>query len=239
MHYLALTLPTPEANLACDEALLERCDADDGPDVLCIWESPQPFVVLGYGNRAASDVHLSACRADRLPVLRRCTGGGTVLQGPGCLNFTLVLRIRPTGPFASLTSTNTAILTRHQHALQPLVAEALTVQPPTDLALGSRKCSGNAQRRARRALLFHGTFLYAFDASTVARWLPLPARQPAYRRARAHAAFLTNLPLTAAAITAALRDAWHATDPAPALPSARIQELVRTRYALDAWTHRL
>ena len=33
MKYLDLTLPTPEANLACDEALLDWCDAGGSEDL--------------------------------------------------------------------------------------------------------------------------------------------------------------------------------------------------------------
>ena len=54
----------------------------------------------------------------------------------------------------------------------------LTVAGGTDLALNGRKVSGNAQRRGRRALLHHGTLLYAFDASLAARYLRDP-RSPA------------------------------------------------------------
>lgn len=238
MEYVTLTLPSPEENLACDEALLEQCDAGDGPELLRIWEAPQPFVVLGYANRAESEVHLEACRARRMPVVRRCTGGGTVVQGPGCLNFSLIARIPSSGPFASLTGTAHAILTRHQHALQPLVDAPITREPPTDLALGGRKCSGNAQRRKRHAFLFHGTLLYGFDVAAVAQWLPLPSKQPAYRQGRPHHAFLTNLPLSASTLTAALRNAWQARAHSSEVPASRIQELVHTRYANAAWTFR-
>jgi len=37
MNYLDLTLPSPEENLACDEALLELCDEGLGDEVLRVW----------------------------------------------------------------------------------------------------------------------------------------------------------------------------------------------------------
>ena len=33
------TLPSPEANLACDEALLDACEAGEAPELLRFWES--------------------------------------------------------------------------------------------------------------------------------------------------------------------------------------------------------
>ena len=59
--------------------------------MLRFWEPNKPFVVVGYANQAAREVDLEACRKLGIPVFRRCTGGGTVLQGPGCLNYSLDL----------------------------------------------------------------------------------------------------------------------------------------------------
>src|SRR3989442_6260317 len=93
VKYLDLTLPTHAENLACDEALLDWCDERDGPEVLRFWEPRQHFVVVGYGNRVEREVNVAACHELSIPVLRRCSGGGTVLQGPGCLDYSLILPI--------------------------------------------------------------------------------------------------------------------------------------------------
>ena len=92
MKYLDLTLPSPEENLACDETLLDWCDESDGPEILRFWEPHRHFIVVGYSNRVECEVNLAACRELNIPVLRRCSGGGTVVQGPGCLNYALILR---------------------------------------------------------------------------------------------------------------------------------------------------
>ena len=60
MNYLDLTFPTPEENLACDEALLDWCEAGDGPEVLRFWEPQQHFVVVGYSNRVEREVNVEA-----------------------------------------------------------------------------------------------------------------------------------------------------------------------------------
>src|SRR5437870_1469613 len=91
MHFLDLTLPGPAENLALDEALLLAAEAGAGEEVLRLWEWPAPAVVLGASCRLAEDVSESACAADGVPVLRRSSGGGTVLLGAGCLCFSLVL----------------------------------------------------------------------------------------------------------------------------------------------------
>src|SRR5438309_11265473 len=92
MHHLDLTLPTLAENLALDEALL--LDAETGgPEVLRLWQWPRHAVVLGAGGKLADDVYEDACRADGVPILRRSSGGGSVLLGSGCLLFSLVLRL--------------------------------------------------------------------------------------------------------------------------------------------------
>src|SRR5262249_47061978 len=91
MHFLDLTSPSPAENLALDEALLLAAEAGASGAVLRLWEWPHPAVVLGTGCRLAEDVNEPACLADGVPVLRRSSGGGTVLLGAGCLCFSLVL----------------------------------------------------------------------------------------------------------------------------------------------------
>src|SRR2546430_163392 len=90
MRYLERVLPTLEENLALDEALLLAAEAD-GPEVLRLWEWPAPAVVLGAAGRIREEVHEEHCRADEVPILRRASGGGTVLLGQGCLLYSLVL----------------------------------------------------------------------------------------------------------------------------------------------------
>ena len=152
MKLLDLTLSTPAENLACDEALLDVCD-EHGGETLRFWESPVPFVVVGYGNRVVSEVNVEECQRRSIPILRRCSGGGTVVQGPGCLNYNLTLRWDETGPLASVTATNQFIMQRNRSALEQLLGVEVSVQGHTDLAFREAsssswmKFSGNAQRR--------------------------------------------------------------------------------------------
>lgn len=239
MKYLDLSFPGAAQNLACDEALLEAAEEEQSGETLRFWETSQRFVVLGYSDKAGLSAKLEACREHSIGLWRRPTGGGAVLQGPGCLNYALILRID--GPdLDTIAATNRFIMRRHRAALAALAPDpaAVTVEGVSDLALDGRKFSGNAQRRKRRALLFHGTFLLEFDIAAAEQFLTLPPRQPAYRRERAHREFLTNFPATSNQVKTALKHAWDATVPAHGSSSPRLQELARRKYPDPAWTFR-
>jgi len=237
MRYLDLTLPTPSENLACDEALLDLCEAGDEHEILRFWESPEHFIVLGYSNKARTEANLDAARSAGVPVLRRCSGGGAVLQGPGCLNYTLILRIPDTGPLAHIADTNAFVLGKHKDLMRTVLGDTVEAHGTSDLALGTLKFSGNAQRRKRRFILFHGTILHRLDIELVERLLPMPSRQPDYRRNRRHREFLTNLERDTAPLKSALRNHWHATKPFTELPEWRVADLARA-YSSDEWNFR-
>jgi lipoate-protein ligase A len=237
VKYIDLTLPTPQANLAADEALLDLCEEGADGEILRFWESPQRFAVLGYSNKTQTEVNVPACRADGVPVLRRCTGGGAVVQGPGCLNFSLILHIPNAGLLAHIAETNKFIMQKHRDALAPILGD-VQMKGQSDLALGDRKFSGNAQRRKRRYLLFHGTFLLDFDIPVLERLLPLPSRQPAYRQNRAHKDFLTNTGAARSRIKDALRSLWGATEMLGDVPLDQIEKLATGGYSSDEWNFR-
>jgi lipoate---protein ligase len=113
----------------------------------------------------------------------------------------------------------------------------------TDLALNpgpttldpSLKFSGNAQRRRKHFLLFHGTFLLQFDLALIDRFLRMPSKEPDYRQRRSHKDFLTNLALPADAVKRALRDAWGAAAALEVVPRDAIALLARDKYVTAEW----
>lgn len=243
MKVLDLTLPTPAENLAGDEALLDAAEAGESGEVLRFWESAAPFVVVGYANKIATEVNVSACETRGIPILRRCSGGGTVVQGPGCLNYAVILRIDDTCTTHSISAANQFVMERVRRALSqqlspnshlPTPISQLLVAGHTDLAINGRKFSGNAQRRRKNFLLFHGTFLLNYDLALISELLPMPSQEPDYRATRSHRDFLTNLDLAADRIKAALAQAWSVTAPLSEVPHDRIQAL-RPKYESREW----
>jgi lipoate-protein ligase A len=236
MNYCEITLPTPEENLACDEVLLDRCEEGLAPEVLRIWEPTEYFVVLGYANRVSDEVRGSFCEFNGIPILRRCTGGGAVLQGPGVLNYSLILRAE--GELHNIPSTNNFILKNLQSALTARLKAPVEIQGHTDLAIGGLKFSGNSQRRKKHFLLFHGSILLHLDIDLVEKALPFPSRQPDYRFGRSHSDFLLNLKVPSELIKNTLRKSWNATGPLPKIPAEQIALLAREKYRQPEWNYK-
>jgi len=235
MKLLDRTLPTPAENLAGEEALLEMCEAGEGAPLLRFWEPREYFVVVGYGNRVGTEVNQVFCQERGIPILRRCSGGGTVLQGPGCLNYCLVLPTDNPPELRSIHSTNRYVMEQNRAALQTAAGQQVEIQGHSDLVIGRMKFSGNAQRRRLHFLIFHGCFLLHMDLGLIEQALPMPTKQPEYREHRTHQAFLRNLEIPAETIKTSLAQAWDAHDLSANLPGRLIESLVREKYGNPDW----
>jgi lipoate-protein ligase A len=236
LRFLDLTLPTLAENLALDEALLLGLESGGG-EVLRVWEWPTYAVVLGAGGWLGQDVDEIRCRAEGVEIARRSSGGGTVLLGPGCLLYTLVLSYERAAELREIGSSYRYILMHMVEALRGLLPE-LEPAGISDLASRGRKFSGNAQQRKARGVLHHGTLLYDFDISRVPRYLRQPARQPEYRAGREHTAFLINLPATAAELTNRLRATWNVGTGLADWPRDVVAKLSQKKYTRVEWLRR-
>lgn len=230
--------------VALDAALLAAVDRGESAPCWRFWEPLAPAVVIGTGGAAGREVHLDLLRAGGVPLVRRFSGGGTVLQAPGVLNYAAVFRadendINVSASYRSVLSVIRAGLERSGLETQ--------FEPPSDLAAGGRKLSGNAQARKRRAVLVHGTILVNLDTDLFARYLPHPPEEPAYRRGRSHAQFVTTLEregltttvreLAGCLALAAGLDPDRSVEPSPAERS-RAEQWVGERFGQEAWTLR-
>lgn len=238
MLHLDLPPVPPAEQLAADEALLDLCEAGHSDETLLFWEPRETFIVVGYANKVATEVNVPACAAKSIPIFRRCSGGGTVVQMPGGLNYSLILRITETGPTRNISLANQFIMERNRQAIQSAIQNpqsAISVRGHTDLCVGNLKFAGNSQRRRKHFLLFHGTLLLNCDLTRIGELLLMPTLQPDYRASRPHEEFVTNLNLPGEQVKTALRQAWHANEELKHPPLAGIKKLAREKYATREW----
>jgi lipoate-protein ligase A len=205
-----ISFPDPQDNILFDEVLFVLAEKGRMGESLRFWEAQSPFVVLGRICKEEEDLNLEEVRRARIPVLRRSSGGGTVIQAPGCLNFSLVLAKASDPVLNDLHRSYQLILGKVREALKCAGIEA-DFYPISDLAVGpeKRKISGNAQRRGKHYILHHGTILYGFDISLAEKFLTIPKQVPEYRRSRPHRAFLANVPLQPEQIKQGFREVFE------------------------------
>lgn len=196
-----LSLDSPQENILYDDVLLQLAEAGEADEILRFWESPDYFIVLGRTGKERDDLKVTNIIKDRISVLRRSSGGGTVVQGKGCLNYSLILSKEKTPEIADLRKSYGYILQKIISALKKLNKECVFL-PISDIALldGEKKISGNAQKRGRKFILHHGTLLYDFDLNKIERYLNMPKDIPEYRTHRKHLDFVANLHVSSEAI---------------------------------------
>ena len=238
---LDLSLPTAGENLALDEALLIAAQERQAGGILRFWEARGLAVILGASRRLTEDVHLAACEADGVPVLRRSSGGGTVVIGPGALNVTVVLPEKAAPGLTAVASAQEFVLRKLANALgsseRPVEVKGLG-----DLTQGGRKFGGSAQRRIRDWFLVHCSILYDFPLDRISRYLATPGRQPAYREGRSHDDFLMNLGLPRKILLDLICAAWSPPfdlSPMTDVPRQLLDHLLADRFANRSWIERL
>ncbi|MBU0469651.1 MAG: lipoate--protein ligase family protein, partial [Candidatus Omnitrophica bacterium] len=197
MLFKKISFKTPEENIVYDDVLFHLAEKNDSQEVLRLWESPDYFVVLGRISKEDEDVNALNVKKDRIKVIRRSSGGGTVLQGKGCLNYSLVLSKDKRKDLVDLKRSYQYILSKVINVLKRLNVDA-EFYPISDIAIkGTKmKISGNAQKRGRSFILHHGTILYDFDIKKIEQYLLVPKDMPEYRQKRRHDEFVANIKIS-------------------------------------------
>ena len=145
MRLVNLTFQDPINNIAFDEALLNELDQQPGEETFRLWESPDPLAVIGRSSRIYDEVNLEYCAQQCIPVFRRCTGGLSVVAGPGCLMYAVVLDLRKRPELRQLDEAHCFVLSKLRSALQAAGVD-VSIKGSCDLTIGERKVSGNALR---------------------------------------------------------------------------------------------
>lgn len=229
--------------LACDEALFRLAEAGESGECARIYELESPAVVMGVSGKFRDEARADLCERDKVPLLRRISGGGTVLLGLGSPAYSLVLDMSARPELRSLRTSYSAPL--------KMLADALAARGVaagqagiSDLAVDGKKIGGSAQKRGKRFFLFHGTLLCGLDITLVERYLRAPADQPDYRAGRAHELFVENLVIGRERAIDAIMEAFEFNNSsAPSKSMKRkmdsmINDLVRGKYTNPGWNLR-
>jgi lipoate-protein ligase A len=154
------------------------------------WRTDQLTVVVGRAVDIESEVNISECDRESVPIVRRASGGRSVLIGPGTLQYALTLLHRQADAGLSIQAAKRRC---NDLLLAALADPRITAHESGDLVIDGRKVAGLALKRVRDATLIHGTILSTVDLSLISKLLLHPVREPEYRQGRPHGEFLQNL----------------------------------------------
>jgi len=170
--------------LQLEEALLRLTDKN-----WCLLNrgSP-PAIVMGISGKQEELVCPKKMRSAPLPLLRRYSGGGTVVVDHNTLFVSFIFQ-KKCFPFPCFPE---PILRWSERFYQ----EALQVTDfhlrENDYVIGDHKCGGNAQYIKKESFVHHTTFLWDFEKERM-DYLLYPKKSPNYRSNRPHHHFLRPL----------------------------------------------
>lgn len=146
----------PYFNLAAEEYLLKNLDQD----CFMLWVN-EPSVILGKHQNAFAEINRAFVEKNKIPVIRRISGGGTVFHDPGNLNFTFISRGEKEKLIDFRKFTRPVIDYLNELGL-PAQFEG-----KNDIRIEGLKVSGNAEHVYRDKVLHHGTLLYSSRLGTL------------------------------------------------------------------------
>lgn len=169
--------------LRLEEALLRT----DQANWCLLNRGSPPAIVLGISGKVEELVDESAHQAIPIPLVRRFSGGGTVVVDERTLFVTFLFNssVFDFAPFPETIMRWTA------QFYAPLLPNDFALKEH-DYVLGNKKFGGNAQCICKGRWLHHSTLLGDYDPQLM-RLLKLPSRRPNYREARSHKDFLCTL----------------------------------------------
>ena len=156
MLLINLETRDPYFNLALEEVLLKHRKDD-----YMILGSNDPSVIIGKHQAAHREVNTKFVTENKIPVIRRISGGGTVFHDAGNLNFTFIRQSEEGKQIDFRKHTRPVI-----DFLNSLGVYA-RIEGKSDIKVDGLKVSGNAEHVYRNRVLHHGTLLFNASIDTL------------------------------------------------------------------------
>ena len=155
-----------------------------------IWIPDKVYIVLGASNHPAQALNMDNVTKDNITVLKRPSGGQTVILTPNNIIIAAVFfdknTLHPKDVFQHI---NNLIIA----SIEKLGICNLSMMGISDIAISGKKILGSAIYRSKNALLYHAVLNLGEPATTFERYLKHPSKEPDYRKGRSHTDFVTSL----------------------------------------------
>lgn len=155
-----------------------------------IWIPDNVYIVLGASNKPDEALNMDNVTKDNITVMRRPSGGQTVILTPNNILIAAVFFDNKTlHPKEVFQQINKLIIS----AIEETGIRNLIMMGISDIAISDKKILGSAIYRSKNALLYHAVLNLSEPASTFERYLKHPSKEPDYRQGRSHSEFVTSL----------------------------------------------
>lgn len=147
----------PYFNIAAEEYAVHHLEEE----IFMLW-SNDDCIVMGKHQHSLSEVNLPFIEQAGIPAIRRISGGGTVFQGEGNLNFSFIRNHSNSEEKINFDRATAPIL----HFLQISGIHA-KISDKSNITVDGKKISGNAAHLHKNRSLHHGTLLYDADLEKI------------------------------------------------------------------------
>jgi lipoate-protein ligase A len=151
-----------------------------------LWRN-EPSIIIGKHQNPLTEINFDYVKKHEIPVIRRISGGGTVYQDLGNLNYTFIVKgvkdklvdyPRYTAPIADFLRT------------LGLTAKLIN---KSDLVIDGMKISGNAEHVHKTKVLHHGTLLYSTSLEDIQEALKVHDQDKSVHSVRSRKSITTNI----------------------------------------------
>lgn len=163
MIYVVNDSDNPFFNHAIEEYIIKNIEED----AFILWRN-RPSILIGRNQNTLTEIDYEYVRKEKIDVVRRLSGGGTVFNDLGNINFTFITKKAQDG--SSLSNGFEKFALPVIKALQSLGVNAVFTGR-NDITIDEKKFSGNAQYHYKDKTLHHGTLLFSGNLERLAKAL--------------------------------------------------------------------
>ncbi|MDD4343748.1 MAG: lipoate--protein ligase family protein, partial [Eubacteriales bacterium] len=163
MIYVVNDSDNPFFNHAIEEYIIKNIEED----AFILWRN-RPSILIGRNQNTLTEIDYEYVRQEKIDVVRRLSGGGTVFNDLGNINFTFITKKAQDG--SSLSNGFEKFAFPVIKALQSLGVNAVFTGR-NDITIDEKKFSGNAQYHYKDKTLHHGTLLFSGNLERLAKAL--------------------------------------------------------------------